>query len=88
MDIKIQEGKHTFYPPIILKKVNKGMPAFDKELLGSGAEIISAEIEEKAIKLANCIWTWSRCVHERYSERRRNSYKVSRGCMLLWQCFC
>ncbi|WP_342645040.1 NAD-dependent succinate-semialdehyde dehydrogenase [Mucilaginibacter sp. CSA2-8R] len=50
---KVPEGNNAFYPPTILTKVTKGMPAFDEEMFGPVAAIISAKNEEEAIKLAN-----------------------------------
>ncbi|WP_032112165.1 NAD-dependent succinate-semialdehyde dehydrogenase [Candidatus Paracaedibacter symbiosus] len=49
----IPESKGFFYPPTILTSVKKGMPAFDEELFGPVAPIISATDEEHAIELAN-----------------------------------
>lgn len=50
---KIPEGESAFYPATILTKVKKGMPAFDEELFGPVAAIISAKNAEEAIKMAN-----------------------------------
>lgn len=50
---KIPEGNHAFYPPTILTNVKKGMPAYDEELFGPVASIISAEDEKEAIFIAN-----------------------------------
>jgi len=50
---EIPEGTNAFYPPTILTKVKKLMPAFDEELFGPVAAIISVENEEEAINLAN-----------------------------------
>lgn len=41
------------FTPALLLNVNKGMPAFDDELFGPVASIISAATEEEAISLAN-----------------------------------
>jgi succinate-semialdehyde dehydrogenase/glutarate-semialdehyde dehydrogenase len=49
----IPPGKGAFYPPTILTNVKPGMPAFDEELFGPVAAIISAKDEEEAIQLAN-----------------------------------
>ncbi len=49
----ILKGQGAFYPPTILTNVKPGMPAFDEELFGPVAAIISAKDEEEAIKLAN-----------------------------------
>ena len=50
---KIPEGIGSFYPPTILTNVRPGMPAFDEELFGPVAAIISAKNEQNAIALAN-----------------------------------
>ena len=44
---------YSFYPPTILNGVKKGMPAYEEELFGPVAAIISAEDEEEAIQMAN-----------------------------------
>ncbi|NOZ04582.1 MAG: NAD-dependent succinate-semialdehyde dehydrogenase [FCB group bacterium] len=43
----------SFYPPTLLTGVVPGMPAFDEELFGPVAVIITAADEEEAIDLAN-----------------------------------
>ena len=50
---EIPKGKGAFYPATILTNVKKGMPAYDDELFGPVASIISAKNEEEAIKIAN-----------------------------------
>jgi len=47
------KGKHAFYEPTILKGIKKGMPAYQEELFGPVALIISARDEREAIKIAN-----------------------------------
>lgn len=49
----IPEGKGAFYPPTVLTNVTKGMPAYDDELFGPVAAIISAKDEKEAIEIAN-----------------------------------
>ncbi len=49
----IPEKEGSFYPPTLLTNVRPGMSAFDDELFGPVAVIISAEDEDHAIKLAN-----------------------------------
>ncbi|QEK51493.1 NAD-dependent succinate-semialdehyde dehydrogenase [Pedobacter aquae] len=49
----IPEGKGAFYPPTVLTQVKKGMPAYEDELFGPVAAIISAKNEDDAIKIAN-----------------------------------
>src|SRR5262249_49350904 len=50
---KIPEGNHAFYPCTILTNVQKGMPAYEEELFGPVAAIISASDEQEAIRIAN-----------------------------------
>jgi succinate-semialdehyde dehydrogenase/glutarate-semialdehyde dehydrogenase len=49
----IPESKGAFYPPTVLTQVKKGMPAYQDELFGPVAAIISAKNEEDAIAIAN-----------------------------------
>ena len=50
---KIPNLKGSFYPPTLLVNVKPGMAAFDDELFGPVAVIISAKDEAEAIELAN-----------------------------------
>jgi succinate-semialdehyde dehydrogenase/glutarate-semialdehyde dehydrogenase len=50
---EIPAGKGAFYPATVLTDVKKGTPAYDEELFGPVASIISAEDEQDAIRLAN-----------------------------------
>lgn len=49
----IPSGDGAFYPPTILANVKPGMPAFDEEMFGPVAAIISVSSTEQAIELAN-----------------------------------
>lgn len=49
----IPEKKGAYYPPTILTDVNKWMPAYDEELFGPVASIISVKDEREAIEVAN-----------------------------------
>ena len=49
----IPEGIGAFYPPTILTGVKKGMPAYNEELFGPVASVITAENEHHAIEIAN-----------------------------------
>ncbi len=49
----IPENPGAFYPPTVLTEVKKGMPAYDDELFGPVAAIISAKDEADAIRVAN-----------------------------------
>jgi succinate-semialdehyde dehydrogenase/glutarate-semialdehyde dehydrogenase len=50
---EIPKGKGAFYPATILTNVKKGMPAYNEELFGPVAAIITAKNEAEAIKIAN-----------------------------------
>ncbi len=50
---KVPEGKGFYYPATVLSDVKRGMPAFDEELFGPVASIISVKNEEEAIAVAN-----------------------------------
>ena len=50
---KIPDNAGAFYPPTVLTDVKKGMPAYDEELFGPVAAIISAKDEADAIRIAN-----------------------------------
>ena len=50
---EIPKGKNAFYPATILTKVKAGMPAYDEELFGPVAAIITARNEADAIRIAN-----------------------------------
>ena len=50
---EIPAGRGAFYPPTVLTDVKKGMPAYDEELFGPVAAIISVTDEEEAIRVAN-----------------------------------
>ncbi|WP_295650335.1 NAD-dependent succinate-semialdehyde dehydrogenase [uncultured Mucilaginibacter sp.] len=49
----VPKDKSAFYPPTILTKVKKGMPAYHEELFGPVAAIIKARDEAEAITIAN-----------------------------------
>lgn len=50
---KLPRGKGYFYPATVLTGVRPGMAAFDEELFGPVAAIVSARDETTAIRLAN-----------------------------------
>ena len=50
---EIPEGSGAFYPPTVLANVKPGMPAYDDELFGPVAAIITAADEADAIRIAN-----------------------------------
>jgi succinate-semialdehyde dehydrogenase/glutarate-semialdehyde dehydrogenase len=50
---EIPKEKGAFYPPTILTNVQQGMPAYDDELFGPVASLISAKDEKEAVRKAN-----------------------------------
>lgn len=50
---EIPGGKGAFYPPTVLTNVKPGMPAYDEEMFGPVAAIITVENEDQAIAIAN-----------------------------------
>jgi succinate-semialdehyde dehydrogenase/glutarate-semialdehyde dehydrogenase len=52
-EIPGMEGKHAYYQPTILTNVKKGVLAYEEEIFGPVAAIISAEDTEDAIRIAN-----------------------------------
>jgi succinate-semialdehyde dehydrogenase/glutarate-semialdehyde dehydrogenase len=49
----LPKGRAAFYPATILTNVKPGMPAYDEELFGPVAAIITARDEAEAIRIAN-----------------------------------
>ncbi|NOT56855.1 MAG: NAD-dependent succinate-semialdehyde dehydrogenase [Deltaproteobacteria bacterium] len=49
----IPENPGAFYPPTVLTNVKKGMPAYEDELFGPVAAIITVKDEHEAITVAN-----------------------------------
>jgi succinate-semialdehyde dehydrogenase/glutarate-semialdehyde dehydrogenase len=50
---EIPDGPGVFYPATVLSNVSKGMPAYDEEMFGPVAAIISVKNERQAIQVAN-----------------------------------
>jgi succinate-semialdehyde dehydrogenase/glutarate-semialdehyde dehydrogenase len=50
---KIPEGPGAYYPPTVLTDVKKGMPAYDEEMFGPVAAVITVKDEAEAIRVAN-----------------------------------
>ncbi|MCD4652218.1 MAG: aldehyde dehydrogenase family protein, partial [Candidatus Cloacimonetes bacterium] len=50
---ELPDNTGAWYPATLLSDVRKGMPAYDEELFGPVAVIISAENEREAIEIAN-----------------------------------
>jgi len=49
----IPSGPGAYYPPTVLTDVKKGMPAYEEELFGPVASVITVKNEEEALKTAN-----------------------------------
>ena len=49
----VPEGPGAFYPPTILTGVRPGTPAYDEEIFGPVAAVITARDERDAIRIAN-----------------------------------
>lgn len=72
-----KEGKGYFFEPTILSDVKKGMPAYDEELFGPVAAVITAADAEDAIRIANdtsfglgaSIWTKDMAKAKEYARR-------------------
>jgi len=47
------KGQHAFYTPTILTGIKKGMPAYEEEIFGPVALVISAKNTDDAIRIAN-----------------------------------
>jgi succinate-semialdehyde dehydrogenase/glutarate-semialdehyde dehydrogenase len=50
---EVPKAPGAYYPPTVLAGVKKGMPAYDEELFGPVAAIISVADEDEAIRVAN-----------------------------------
>jgi succinate-semialdehyde dehydrogenase/glutarate-semialdehyde dehydrogenase len=50
---EIPDDIGAFYPPTVLSDVKKGMPAYDDEMFGPVAAVISAGSTEEAVHIAN-----------------------------------
>jgi succinate-semialdehyde dehydrogenase/glutarate-semialdehyde dehydrogenase len=69
----LPDGPGFFYPPTVLAAVDQGMPAFDEEVFGPAAAVISVKDEAQAVTVANAsryglgasLWTQDRARGER-----------------------
>jgi succinate-semialdehyde dehydrogenase / glutarate-semialdehyde dehydrogenase len=52
-EIPAMDGKHAYYQPTILNQVKKGVLAYDEEIFGPVAAIITAKDADDAIRIAN-----------------------------------
>jgi succinate-semialdehyde dehydrogenase/glutarate-semialdehyde dehydrogenase len=50
---QVPDGEGAYYPATILTGVHKGMPAYDEELFGPVAAVISVEDDAEAVRVAN-----------------------------------
>jgi succinate-semialdehyde dehydrogenase/glutarate-semialdehyde dehydrogenase len=50
---QIPKGPGAYYPPTVLTDVRRGMPAYEEELFGPVAAVISVKDEDEAIATAN-----------------------------------
>ena len=50
---ELPDGPGAFYPPTVLTNVSEGMPAYNEEVFGPVAAIITAHSEEDAVRIAN-----------------------------------
>ena len=50
---KVPQVTGAFYPPTVLAGVTKGMPAYDEEMFGPVASLISVKDEDEAVRVAN-----------------------------------
>jgi succinate-semialdehyde dehydrogenase / glutarate-semialdehyde dehydrogenase len=50
---KVPDGPGAFYPPTVLTDVHPGMPAYDEEMFGPVAAVISAKDVDEAVRIAN-----------------------------------
>jgi len=50
---EIPQGPGAYYPPTVLTNVKPGIPAYDEEIFGPVASIITAKDEADAIRIAN-----------------------------------
>ncbi|HKI93925.1 MAG TPA: NAD-dependent succinate-semialdehyde dehydrogenase [Gemmatimonadales bacterium] len=50
---KLPDGPGAFYPPTVLAEVKPGMPAYEEELFGPVAAVLSAKDTADAVRIAN-----------------------------------
>jgi succinate-semialdehyde dehydrogenase / glutarate-semialdehyde dehydrogenase len=50
---KMPDGPGAFYPPTVLSDVHPGQPAYDEEMFGPVAAVISAKDVDDAVRIAN-----------------------------------
>jgi succinate-semialdehyde dehydrogenase/glutarate-semialdehyde dehydrogenase len=83
----IPESRGAFYPPTVLTNVKRGMPAFDEELFGPVATIISVKDEEEAIRVANDTGFGLGCrgeIRPSFAVRRREGERIWSRVVSLW----
>ncbi len=80
---ELPDGPGAFYPVTAIENVRPGMAAFDEELFGPVAPLITASDEADAIRLANhTTFGLGGAVFTRDEERGRNiaAYELQAGC--------
>ena len=79
----VPEGPGAFYPPTVLVDVAPCMPAYDEELFGPVAAIVSARDETDAVRIANdTIYGLGAAVFTRDLARgRRIASRLEAGCV-------
>ncbi len=80
---RCRAGKGSFYPPTVLADVKPGMPAYDEELFGPVAAIISARDEDRrgANRQRQHFRAGSRRIHKRCRARRTYGQRdLEAGC--------
>ncbi|MBM4363210.1 MAG: aldehyde dehydrogenase family protein, partial [Deltaproteobacteria bacterium] len=50
---EVPDARAAYFPPLVLTSVTPGMPAFDDELFGPVAAIVTARDDDDALRLAN-----------------------------------
>ena len=77
---RVPDGAGYYYPPTVLGNVAEGSPAFDEEIFGPVASLITAEDADDAVRLANAtafglggsVWTQDVAKGERLAREIRS----------------
>lgn len=81
----IPDNEGAYYPPTVLTNVKKGMPAYDEELFGPVAAIITAKDEKDAVRLANdSIYGLGAGI---FSKNRTRAEKIAATQLVAGNCF-
>lgn len=81
----VPQGSGNFYPATVLTNVQKGMPAYDDELFGPVASIISVQDEEQAIMVANdtCFGLGAAIFTKDLDKGKRFAHRIDAGCCVV-----